>query len=518
MLPYYYERLKIMKQNETKLCQGILQLPYDIRSLNVLRVFISESLNILNITQKEMQPFQLAAEEICSYILFNHISPDDEELIMVKYHLLQDSILEFEFHYMGTPIRKDEVATYKDADASDDNLDKLWYHLVEGLTDNVKLINLGNDGWRIIFSKKIAGAHYIRRAPQELHGDDTEKKDLSDVIYRLSTPADAAALVDLTHKTYAYTFAEPEFYYEEHLAEALKNGSIASIVSELNGEIIGHVGLAYHSDYPDCAEIGMLMVSPEYRQTRLTFILSKKFKELILNKEEYRKNIFTTVSTTDHTASQHMIQKLASLYPAMLMISACPRADYEKDSEIIHSKRETLVFGIKLTYESEATIYLPTTHQPVMTALFEQLNANLTLSDQEEMTYADETKISIEPFELSYSANIILHSCATDWSEVVRKTIYKLRCDGIKTINIMVPAWVPLPKDMRESMKKLNAFFAGTPIFEKDKWYIAYICLDSEIVDFEEIKIYNPASQNLLAHIQDEYEYVFGKITARTDK
>ncbi|MCK5529151.1 MAG: hypothetical protein KAI74_05670, partial [Kiritimatiellae bacterium] len=262
----------------------------------------------------------------------------------------------------------------------------------------------------------------------------------------------------------------------------------------------------------------MLMVSPEYRQTRLTFILSKKFKELILNKEEYRKNIFTTVSTTDHTASQHMIQKLASLYPAMLMISACPRADYEKNSELTHSKREALVFGIRLTYESESTIYLPEIHHPVMTALFEQLNANLTLSDLEELTYAEETKISIEPFELSYSANIIVESFSDTWVDVLRKKIYELRCSSIKTVNIMVPAWNPLPQNIRANMKTLNAFFTGVPIFAKDKWYIAYVCLDSEIVDFEEIKIYSQEAQELLTHIQGEYEYVFGKITAGSDK
>jgi hypothetical protein len=151
-------------QNE---CRGVLQLPYDIRSLNVLRAFITESLGILNIPAADIESFLLASEEIGSYILFNHISPAADELITVKYRLLPDSVLEFEFHYMGNPIRKDEVATYRQSDSSDSNLDKLWYHLVKNMADDVNLINLGNDGWRIIFRKKVEGAYYIR--PVSIH-------------------------------------------------------------------------------------------------------------------------------------------------------------------------------------------------------------------------------------------------------------------------------------------------------------------------------------------------------------
>jgi hypothetical protein len=62
-------------------------------------------------------------------------------------------------------------------------------------------------------------------------------------------------------------------------------------------------------------------------------------------------------------------------------------------------------------------------------------------------------------------------------------------------------------------MKLLNAIFVGTPIFAKDKWYIAYVALDSEIINFNEIEIYNPAAQDLLSHIKDEYEYVFNNST-----
>ncbi len=500
------------------ICRGILQLPYDIRSLNVLRVFISESLGILNVSVNQIETFLLAAEEIGSYIIFNHISPADDELITAKYQLLPDSVLEFEFHYMGNPIRKDEVATYKQSDSSDDNLDKLWYHLVKNIADDVKLINLGNDGWRIIFNKRIEGACYIRHSPQELNENDAKRKDLSDISYRLSVPADAAALVELTHKTYAYTFAEPEFYYSEHLTEAIKNKSIVSVVAELNGEILGHVGLANHSEYPNCAEIGMLMVNPEYRQTRLTFILSKQMQKLVLNKKEYQKDIFTTVSTTAHTASQHMIEKLADLHPIMIMISACPRADYERDHQKNISKREALVFGIKLTYKSEATIYLPAVHQPIMAALFRQLDTHPTLVDQEIETYSSETKTSTERFDLSFSANIILESCSDNWVEVLRRSIYHLRSEGIQTINILVPAWKPLPPDIRENMKTLNALFTGMPVFAKDRWYIAYVSLDSEIMNFDEIKIYNPGAKDLLDHIKDEYEFVLGKTSTNGDK
>lgn len=502
-----------MEKNREELCKSILHLPYDLRSLKMLKSFISDTLDITTITPNDKDNFFLAAEEVFSFVLFNHISPSEDELIKVQFSFSSDSEVEYEFQYMGTPIRPDEIATFEKENVSDDNLDKLWYYLVESIMDKVEFINLGNDGWQIKFSKKIDGAFYTRQLPEDLQAEETIRKDISDVNYRLSIPSDANALVELTHKTYAYTFAEPEFYFSEHLASAIEEKSIVSIVGELNGEILGHVGLAYHSTYPDSAEIGMLMVNPEYQRTRLTFVLSKKFQELIINKKEYQKNIFTTVSTTAHKASQHMIIKLAQLYPIMLMISACPKADYDKNSPQNIAKREALVFGIQLLYQSATTIYLPKIHHDIMAPLFEQLNANITLSCQEEEENSLETKISIERFDLSYSANIIIESCSNSWTETIRKNIYALRSEGIKTINIMIPAWKPLPQDIREKMKLLNAFFVGTPIFTKDKWYIAYVALDSEIVNFDEIEIYNPAAQDLLYHIEDEYDYVLNNST-----
>jgi hypothetical protein len=354
--------------------------------------------------------------------------------------------------------------------------------------------------------------------PQEVQSEAVVRKDIGSAIYRRSQPNDAAALVELTHKTYAYTFAEPEFYYSERLAEAIKNESIASVVAEHNGAVVAHIGLAYHSAYPNCAEVGMLMINPEYRQTRLSFILSKKFIELIFDKSRFRRNIFTSVATTAHKTSQHMIIKLGSIYPIMIMISACPRADYENSLQKNRPEREALVFGIKLNYESECTVYLSSEHHLIMSVLLDQLNANVNLLDQEAESYAAETRISLERFDLSFSANIILERYSDNWVEVLRNNLYVLRNKGIRTVNIMVPAWKVLPPDIRANMKTLNAFFTGMPVFEKDKWYVAYTSLDSEILKFDEIEIYNPATQDLLGHIKDEYEYVLGAAATKSDE
>ena len=510
---------KEMIENEnSSLCVSALQLPYDHRSLDVLRNYISSVFDMLSASSKDKHIFSLAGEEVLSFVLLNHVSPFDNELIMVKYSFSRESEVKFEFQYMGIPIREERVASFEKENASEENLDKLWYHLVESMMDKFQFINLGNDGWRIIFSKKIEGEYHARRTLREITPEESQKKNISDVSYRFSVPTDADALVELTHKTYAYSFPEPEFYFSEHLSSAIRDKTIVSVVAELNGEILGHTGVVHHSNYPRCAEIGMLMVNPEYQGTRLTFYLSKKFQELIQHNNKYQKDVFTTISTTAHKISQHMVMKMAKLYPVMIMLSACPSANYDNTSKRKKGKRETFVFGVALLYESESTIYLPEIHHSVMNVLFEQLGATVRLSDQEIVEYTGDTNITIDRFDLSYSANIVLNSCAKEWTEIVRKSIYALRCEGVETIIIMVPAWKPLPKNLRKEMKKLNAFFTGVPIFEQDKWHLAYVALDAEIVDFDAIHIYNQGAKDLLDHIKCECGFVLGDVKLGTEE
>lgn len=489
---------------------GEVHLAYDIRSLEILNKFLTGILEMLGTSIKTQQNIQVIAEEILAHVLFNHKSPAENELVVVKSRFLAEESLELQFHYMGKPIRKNELLQYNKNDFSDDNLDKLWCLLARKLSDSFEIINLGNDGWRIICSKKLEGAFYSKRMPENISSEMTSEKKREKLIYRIAEPEDAFSLVELTHKTYAYSYAEPDFYYAERLAEALKKQSIVSVIaeSEESGEIVAHAGIMYYPSIPHCGELGMLMVAPEYQGTRAAFNVGRRIIELSEH-PPFKKDLFYSVFTTAHTISQRMGEKLSKLMPTMLMLSSCPMADYEQSSDGSPRGRESLLFAIRLMFESKSRVFIPIEHKEIMINLFKQVNADIEISSQTFSDYASDTKITIYRFDLSFSANLVIDSFSQNWVDKIRKTIYSLRCEGIKTIYIQIPAWRPIPENLRETMKSLNAVFTGTPIFSKDNWYLAYAALDSEKINFDKIVIYNEKAKHLLNHIKSEFEYVF---------
>ncbi len=493
---------------------GELHIAYDIRSLNILNDFLAGIIRLLSASPGEEKNLQLIAEEIFTHVLYNHTVVTPKEMIIVHCRFNNaKSLLELDFHYMGKPIRKDDVVQYNRSDISSENIEKLWCFLARELSDSFEIINRGNDGWRIVCAKKLEGAFYSRHIPIQKKDSDSAIAPTRGkrFVYRQAVPEDAYALVELTHKTYAYSYAEPDFYYADQLAHALEAGTIVSVIAETenSGDIVAHAGLMYYPDIPHCCEVGMLMVAPEYQGSRLAFNISKKVL-LLLDDPEYKRDIAYSVFTTAHPISQHMGERMSGLMPTMLMVSSCPMADYEKTADMPLNRRETLLFAAQLLYDSECTVFIPHEHQSVMSLLFEQMNSGIAFANDTVAANSEKTCLNVQCFERSGSANLIIETFSQDWVDVVRREMYALRCRDILTIYILVPADVPPPDNMREQMKNLNAFFAGMLIFEKDRWYSAYAAPGAELIDFESIVIYNDNAKKLLQHIKEESDYVFG--------
>jgi GNAT superfamily N-acetyltransferase len=136
-------------------------------------------------------------------------------------------------------------------------------------SDDLRLINLGADGKRISFTRRVAhtldagpGAHDFEAPRQASSQPDADV--LARVEVRGALPADAEQISGLLYENYHLSYGHPDFYRPRWVADALEEGSLLSTVAAHEGEIVGHHAVMLE-DGSASAETGVAVVHPAFR-------------------------------------------------------------------------------------------------------------------------------------------------------------------------------------------------------------------------------------------------------------
>jgi N-acetylglutamate synthase-like GNAT family acetyltransferase len=134
--------------------------------------------------------------------------------------------------------------------------------------DDLRLLNLGQDGKRITFSKHVSSAldtgpdaHDFEaagpaKAVDEHVGDRVEIRD--------ATTDDAEGISQLLYVNYHLSYGHPDFYRPRWVADRIDSGRVLSSVAALEGEVIGHHAVMLQEGHGS-GETGAAVVHPAFR-------------------------------------------------------------------------------------------------------------------------------------------------------------------------------------------------------------------------------------------------------------
>lgn len=473
---------------------------YDPRFQPVIRSFAAETARAMGASEREVYEISIAMEEATNHILENHPTASLDEGFDVICRVTDDGLM-FILKNMGLPVDARPLPCY-DVERPEDTLEGLSLHLIEKLVDRYEFVNLGNRGWRTVLFKKIGNLEI----PSSSAGPDQE--DLSEMArqklaVRRATPQDAPAIVELAYRNYHYTYAKETFYFVDRLREELQSERVVSMVAlNPSGTMIGQVAILASPGCPEIAEVGALMVLPEYRRS-LGLLQMIKLAQRYVNDEATPFTLYESNFVTAHTISQ----KAGSLFhfqPMALKLSVHARAAYQ-GMEGVNPQRESHLYSVvSRNLLPSLEMYVPRVHASITRTLFQRIGAEpVCLSGEEaipEGSRPTELKIHIQSdFQ---AAVVTVIQAGPDLLSRLRRSFYEIEIEEIKTITVKFPTWKPSVQGIEDHSEELQIFFSGFVAESIDRWYILYTQLNRQRFDFNEVQLADPSALDLRAYVE----------------
>ncbi len=480
--------------------QFVLKTYYRIEFLPILVSFVTETAKYLGGTDKEISALGIASEEAGLHIIEHFPGEGLEEQFEVICEVCGDS-LKIVFSNMGLPVNHESLPRYE-ADQPEESVDGLGLFLIEKMVDHYEFVNHGRDGWRTVMVKRFA--HLT--VPASLTGGEPAAL-LSREKLRIMPAAmeHVPGIVELAYRNYGYSYSKEEFYYVDQLREAIAENKVRSFVA-LNPEdrVVGNMAILYSPDTREVAEIGAVMVQPEYRRSMGLIQLIKVVSNEIRGKVDSPTILEANLVTT-HILSQ----KACGMFhftPMALKLSVHGRAKFKSLAESADEQRETLLHAIAVTRPVKTlSFFLPECHVELVHRLFTHANLSVEILHST-ADLPDQTVLDVQCHPGADYAIVFVQVPGRDISAVLHARLFDLESDGLKTVYIRFPAWLPQSPDVEANKRFLRIFFSGLVVETPDRWWLQYTRLYGQRVDFSRIQLCDPLALELRDYIENCYQ------------
>ena len=472
---------------------------HDIRAISIIRTFVAETGRFFGASESEVQQLELASEEAAAFII-NALLPDADENFKISCKPFVQG-LAFHFENRGLPVDEENMPVYDSKNPSD-SLDGLPFFLIESVTDAVRFQNRGNEGWVLVFEKRLAAFRSLK--PEEEHDPEVLKRCAKEKLaITIATPSDAYDLVKLTYFTYRYSYVKEVFYYRKALEEAIRSEKIIAFIGKnAQGEVVINSAF-FRSPHCDAiAEAGMLMSRPEYRMNRALLRLTRMQLQYIKEGGSGLRVMYSKLVTA-HTRSQRLLVAY-NFYPTALKLSVHDQAEFV-GLETHEVGRESLLYALTAPNGFEpAILYVPKKHKNITERLLAPMEV-ISLSTETAEVREEETCIAVEKVDEDRYATVTVETMGKDWLKEIRKQLHLLDSDGIITVHLHLPADQPLPEEFDSDLFKLELFYSGVILKTMQRWELVYTLLQGQHFDFSTVALHEEDAQALRDYMHEEY-------------
>lgn len=480
--------------------QFTIRTYYRLEFLPPLVSFVSETARCLGATPKEITELAMASEEAGIHIIERYPNDGFEEQFEVLCEF-EDDCLRVVFSNMGLPVDPGALPRYE-ADQPEETIDGLGLFLIEKLVDHFEFVNQGRAGWRTLLVKRLAQPKPF--TGQAVAAASAAPPGQERLRVMEAEPQHIPGIVELAYRNYGYSYSKELFYYADQLQGAIADGRVRSYVAvNPAGRVVGQMAILVSSESAEVAEYGALMVQPEYRRSMGLVQLLKAVARGAKGPDGPALGEANLVTT--HVQSQ----KVCSLFdfaPMALKLSVHDRARFVKLAEDSDDQRETLLHAVTVTRPvAPVRLQVPDCHAEITQRLF--ANAGLTLEIAEPASgLPEQTQVRLETHAESALAVLSLTQPGQDLTAVLRRQLFDLEADGIKTLFVRVPGWLAQPADLEQQARAQRLFFSGWLVESPERWWLLYTRLYAQRFDFARIQLCDPVAIELQTYVEHRFQ------------
>jgi len=337
------------------------------------------------------------------------------------------------------------------------------FTIMEYYTDEIKFINLGQNGKRIELIKKLPDQRRENDFKEELSKtkNDIQRDILNlSVEIRLMRPDEYFKLERLVYRTYGYTYFGFA-YCQESIREMIENGMLISTIAVTSeDEFIGHAAVEKPYKDSEVAELCMLMVNPLFRDRHLGGDITRK--AIIYAKQHGLLGLYSE-AVTIHGYSQKAVIDTGGKETGIMLGYLNKELSFKKIKEEQGARQSAVLFYTRLNPEPERSVFLPREHSNIIKRIYDYggIKRLYKKSDIPELKFEKQTVIDVSIRQDNSVAHLDIISYGSDIEKALEIHLRELRLHKIDVVYLNVPLSDPAAQHFNKSVESLGFIFCG---------------------------------------------------------
>jgi RimJ/RimL family protein N-acetyltransferase len=322
---------------------------------------------------------------------------------------------------------------------------------------------------------------------------------------RPMAPADAIGLVRCVYRCYGYSYKDSLLYEPRHIAEALRDGHMRSVVAvTADGDVVGHCAAFVERKGDPVPESGRLVVDPRYRGHHLAERMATSRRALA---SEHGLPGIWAEAVTNHPSSQREVIKLGGVEVGLL-VGGSPAAVRMAGFANTNDGRRSLI----VTYTSLAPvareIHLPERHAAIVGELAARLGLEREIATEGGADGGHAT-LSTKVTPQTGVAHIRVSHPGANLASKIADELEGLDAFDLGAVHLDVPLTGSGAVDLIDELEALDfAFAAWIPDFAADGDVVRLQRVGSHPVDVEHVVCARAEGESVRDYVIGEWHRV----------
>jgi len=321
-------------------------------------------------------------------------------------------------------------------------------------------------------------------------------------------PGDAEGVSGLFREVYGDGYPVKIVYDPEGFTKAVDRQDYVSVVARTpEGDIVGFSSLYRSAPNQNLYEMGLSMVSAEYRRTAIIGLMIRRLAKVALASPGFD-------ALFGETVCNHVLtQKSSSLFKAVetaIEIDLMPSEAYEKEESA--SGRVSTVASTRTIVPRPHTIHVPEVYGDYLAHIYNGFDDSRTLKRSEERLPPDRsTGLAVQIFDGAGVARISVNEAGSDFETVLDSEEKAVRSKGVIVIQVWLNLSWPWVGGCVEALRSRGYFFCGS----FPRWFGEDGLLMEKVEgrpNWEGIILYSERARQILEFIREDWTRVTRKI------
>ena len=389
-----------------------------------------------------------------------------------------------------------------------DNTKGFGMTIMNKYTDEIKFINLGQNGKRVELIKKLSIPLPENDYSEIINTErDKSQTDVSEIEFdfRLMRTDEYLKLEQLVYKTYGYTYLQ-FVYFPNKLKEMIESGLLQSTIAVTpDGKIAGHAAIEKLHKDSFVAEFGMLMVDPLYRDRHLG---SRLMKNAVVNAKQQGILGLFSEAVTIHSYSQKTILDAGGKETGIMLGYIHKELCFKKIKDKQPARQSAILIYTRLNPEPERSVYLPSEHSSIIKRIydyggFKRIYKRTQISD---LKFDERSTIDVSIQQDFNIAHLEIIRFGKDMEKALKVHLRELLMHKIDVIYLNVSLANPATGHFNKIIESLGFIFCGIIPELKEGDILRYQYLNNVDLNQESTEIVSDMGKELYNYVMKYYK------------